>query len=148
MDQKPVYATAVKRRHGVPVPAARAAVRSRAAQALVAVAIAACSVAAVQAIGSGPASAAGGCAAGRFCAFNDNDYRGLLLSSAAARGSNAVDVGDNLTSSGSNLTSNNWVGVTKRTGLPDQTVFTFAAGTDVPWVGAGANDRIDHFNVR
>ena len=96
----------------------------------------------------GPASAAGGCVAGHFCAFDNANYGIMLLDSTAGRGSNAVNVADDRVTSGSNRTANSWVGVTKRTGLPDQTVFTFSAYTDVSNVGSNANDKIDHFNVR
>ena len=97
---------------------------------------------------AGPASAAGGCAAGHFCAFDNSNYGNMLLDSTAGRGTNAVNVADDRTSSGSNRTGNSWVGVTKRTGLPDQTVFTFSANTDVSYVGGNSNDKIDHFDVR
>lgn len=96
---------------------------------------------------AGPAQAAAPhCSSGYFCAFNNINYSGLLLKSSAGRGARA-DVANDLVSSGSNNTNNLWVGVTRRTGLPDQTVFRFGPKTEVGYVGAGANDRIDHFNV-
>lgn len=95
-----------------------------------------------------PAAAAGGCPDGSFCAFDNVNYDGMLLKSNAGRGSNRVDVADDRVSSASNLTGNNWEGVTTRTGLPDEVVFRFAPYTDVARIGRGANDKIDHFDVR
>ena len=96
---------------------------------------------------AGPAQAAAPhCNTGYFCAFNNLNYNGLVLKSSAPRGSRA-DVWNDVVSSGSNNTYNTWVGVTQRTRLPDQTVFRFGPKTEVGYVGAGANDRIDHFNV-
>jgi hypothetical protein len=96
----------------------------------------------------GSAEAAGGCSSGHFCAFDNAGYTGLLLDSTAPRGSNQVSVANDRTSSGSNRTGNSWVGKTRRTGLPDQTLFTFGANTDVSYIGDGANDKIDFFDVR
>jgi hypothetical protein len=96
---------------------------------------------------AGPAAAAGGCPAGSFCAFDNINYGVLLIRSSAGYGAK-VDVADDRISSGSNRTGNNWVGRSRRTGLPDQTVFTFSPYSDVSWIGSNANDKIDHFDVR
>ncbi len=95
-----------------------------------------------------PAAAAGGCPADHFCAFGNVNYDGMLLNSNAGRGSTRVDVADDRVSSASNLTGNSWEGITRRTALPDQVVFRFAPLTDVARIGKGANDKIDHFDVR
>ena len=95
-----------------------------------------------------PANAAARCPSQAFCAFDNVDYGGVLLSSRAGRGSNRVDVADNRVSSAINLTGNRWEGVTVRTRLSDQVVYRFAPNTAVNWVGGNANDKIDHFNVR
>lgn len=98
---------------------------------------------------AGPAAAATPCPAANFCAYDDINYGGsVLLNSIAGRGSNRVDVADNRVSSAVNRTGNRWEGVTVRRALPDQVVFRFAPNTAVSWVGSGANDKIDHFNVR
>jgi hypothetical protein len=96
---------------------------------------------------AGPASAAGGCGDRHFCAFDNAGYTGLLLDSTAGRGSRFVDVANDRVSSGSNRSYNQWVGVNERTGLPDQQIFKFGPRTDVSYVGATANDKIDHFDV-
>jgi hypothetical protein len=96
---------------------------------------------------SAPAQAAGGCHANNFCAFRDDHFRGLLLESSAPRGTNNIGVARDEVSSGSNRTNNTWVGVNVRSHLPDQVVFRFGPG-DTAWVGAAANDKIDHFDVR
>jgi hypothetical protein len=95
---------------------------------------------------TGVASAAGGCSADRFCAFQDANFSITMIQSAATRGQ-TVDVTDNLVTSVSNLRNNAWFGRDGRGALPDVTVFTFAPQTDVSNVGAGANDRIDFFIV-
>lgn len=95
-----------------------------------------------------PAAAAGGCQEGNFCAFRHVNYNDMLLSSAAGRGSDRVEVADDQVSSASNMTGNSWEGVTERTRLPDEVVFRFAPHTDVARLNSGANDKIDHFNVR
>ena len=97
---------------------------------------------------AGPAAAATPCPSGNFCAYDDINYGGaILLNSVARAGSNRVDVADDRVSSAINHTGNRWEGVTVRRGLPDQIVFRFGPASNVSWVG-GANDKIDHFNVR
>ena len=95
-----------------------------------------------------PANAAVSCPTQAFCAFDNINYTGVLLSSRAGRGSNRVDVADNRVSSAINYTGNRWEGVTVRTRLADEVVYRFAPNTAVNWVGGNANDKIDHFNVR
>lgn len=98
---------------------------------------------------AGPAAAATPCPGTNFCAYDGVDYGGgVLLNSVAGRGSNRVDVADDRVSSAVNRTGNRWEGVNVRRGWPDQVVFRFAPNTAVSWVGSGANDKIDHFNVR
>lgn len=90
------------------------------------------------------------CSHGYFCAYAGNSYSGgQLLSSRAASGSNAVEPSQrDSVSSAANRTTNKWLGKDKRTGQPDPTLITFAAGSGYETPGSSWNDKIDHFDVR
>lgn len=95
---------------------------------------------------SGPALATH-CDTGRFCAFDGTSYgHPQLLSSAAAAGTDTVNVSDNQTSSAKNRTGNRWCGV-QSGGWPDQTIFVFAPNSWYSTIGTASN-KIDHFYVR
>jgi len=96
---------------------------------------------------AGPAAAIDfTCGADRFCAFRHATYGDRILEAAAGRGAQ-VGVEGNETSSARNRRNNIWFGRDGRGPLPDVTVFTFGPQSDVPYVGSGANDRIDYFIV-
>lgn len=87
------------------------------------------------------------CDTGRFCAFDLQSFgHPQLVSSAAAAGTDTVDVADNQTSSAKNRTDNRWCGV-ESNGWPDQTIFRFAPHTWYETLGTAGND-IDHFYVK
>ena len=102
---------------------------------------------------AGPASADCGIATTHFCAYRHawnsvDGWRGLVLHSGAANGTDEVDVENDVVSSGRNGSNNHWCGMTNRVLSPPALVFDFAPNTAVTYVGDDKNDRIDWFKVR
>jgi hypothetical protein len=83
-----------------------------------------------------------------FCAYAHAGFEGIVLHSDAPRGADEIDVANDVVSSGRNGSGNHWCGMTNRVALPPALVFDFGPNSGYRYIGDGANDRIDWFNVR
>lgn len=88
------------------------------------------------------------CANGHFCAYEDDNYGGRKLLDSTAGPGSRVDVANDLVSSLRNLTGNEWHGKNRLAGRPDTTLFVSGPHSSTPSLGARANDKIDHFDVK
>lgn len=98
--------------------------------------------------GQAMAAPAAACANGHFCAYENDNYGGRLLLDSTAGPGGRADVANDLVSSLRNLTGNEWHAKNRRAGFPDATVFISGPHSNTPSVGARANDKIDHFDVK
>lgn len=89
------------------------------------------------------------CSSGYYCAWKDSAYSGTKLLNDNSTSGVRYPSQKDAVSSGVNRTTRSWCGVNELSASPDVTVVRWFAGDEISNLAgiAGANDRIDHYDV-